>query len=158
MDLSGILMNSLWGGLFGAGIAILFTAPREYLVATFFCGLVGRLVRDILTGLNLGQNLSIVIAAAVVVLVAVAIIRSHKVSPVVMICGVLPLGAATAMFNMVLGLMKLPKVSGNELRAASIEYTSNLATVFVTSLSIALGMGIGMAIVRLFRRKESVEV
>src|SRR4029077_4125699 len=107
MDLLGILMNSLWGGLFGAGIAILLTAPREYLFATFFCGFVGRLVRDIFTGWGLGQNFAIVVAAAVVVLVAVAIIRSHKVSPVAMICGVLPLGAAPAMFNMVLGLIKL---------------------------------------------------
>jgi len=158
MDLSGILINSLWGGLFAAGVAILLTAPREYLVATFFCGLVGRLVRDIFSGLGLGQNLSIVVAAAMVVLVAVACIRSHKVSPVAMICGVLPLGAATAMFNMVLGLMKLSTVSGDDLNAASIEYTSNLAKVFVTTLSIALGIGVGMAIVRFIKREDSVEV
>jgi uncharacterized membrane protein YjjB (DUF3815 family) len=151
-------MNSLWAGLFAIGLAILLTAPRQYLVAAFFCGFAGRFIRDLLVGWGMSQNWSTVIASAVVVLVAVAIIRRHQVSPVVLICGVLPLGAAVAMFNMIFALMKLSTAQGEALNGVSIAFTSNLAKVFVISLSIALGIGAGTAIVRLCRREEAVEV
>ena len=106
-DLSGILLNSLWAGLSGTALAVLLTAPSAYLAATFCCAFAGRLVRDVLTASGAGPNWSIALAAAVVVLVAVAVIRRHRASPVVLICGVLPLGAAGAMFNMIFELMKL---------------------------------------------------
>lgn len=157
MDLSGILTNSVWAGLFSAGIAILVTAPPTYLVATFFCGLAGRLVRDLFMAWGTGQNWSTMIAAAVVVLVAVLIIRRRQVSPVVLFCAVLPLGAAVAMFNMIFELMKLSIAKGEALNSASLAFNSNLAKVFVISLCIGLGIAAGIAIVQLFRRKDAVE-
>jgi hypothetical protein len=56
---------------------------------------------------SLSQNWSTVVAAAVVVAIAIAIVRGHRISPVVLIWGVLPLGAAIALFNMILDLMKV---------------------------------------------------
>jgi hypothetical protein len=61
------------------------------------------------------------------------------------------------MFNMIFELRKLSTARGEALTAASIAFTSNLAKVFVTSLSIALGIVAGMAIVQLFNRNETVE-
>ena len=100
-------------------MATLLTAPPRYLVATFVCGLAGRLVRDLLTGWGMGPNWSTVLAAAAVVLVAVAFIRRQQVSPVVLVCGVLPLGSAVAMFNAILELMKLSTAQGDALSAAT---------------------------------------
>jgi hypothetical protein len=152
MDVSGMMLNSLWGGLFGTAIAILLTAPRNYLVATFVCGFSGRLVRDILIGWDAGQNWSIALAAAVIVLVAAALVPRHRARPVVLICGVLPLGAAVATFNTIFELMKVSTARGDALNSASVAFTSNLAKVLAVTLSIALGMSAGVAIMKLFRR------
>lgn len=157
MDLPVMLINSLWGGLFATAMAILLTAPPRYLVATFVCGMAGRLVRDLLTGWGVGANWSTVVAAATVVLVAVAFMRRQQVSPVVLICGVLPLGSALAMFNTILELMKLSTAQGDALSAASVAFTANLAKVFVGTAAIAMGIGVGMAIMRLFTRREPLE-
>ena len=158
MDLSAILTHSLWAVLFATGMAVLATAPVRYLVPTFLCGLVGRGVRDVGVGWGLTQNWATVIAAAVVVLVAAAIIRRRAVSPVVLICGVLQLGASVAMFNLIVALMRVSSLEGAELTAASVALNANLGRVFTTSLAIALGLGAGMAIVRLFGREEAVAV
>ena len=108
-------------------------------------------------GVDLQLNWSTMIAAAVVVFVAVAFIRHRQISPAVLICAVLPLAGSVSMFNTIFELMKLSTARGEALNTASIELTSNLAKVFVTSLSIALGIGAGMAIVQLFKRNEAVE-
>ncbi|HVO97162.1 MAG TPA: threonine/serine exporter family protein [Bryobacteraceae bacterium] len=154
MDLPTMLMNSLWAALFAAGLGILLTAPHRYLVPTFFCGFAGRLVRDLLVDRGLSQNWSTMVAAAVVVLVAAAIIRRHQVSPVVLVCGVLPLGAAVAMFNTIVGLMKLSSAQGDLVGGSSIAFTSNLAKVFMINLAVAGGIGAGVVIVRILTREE----
>jgi hypothetical protein len=105
----------------------------------------------------MSQNWSTAVAAAVVVLVAVAILRRHVVSPVVLVSGVLPLGAAVAMFNAIAALMKVSYLQGEALNGASVMLSANMGKVFTTSLAIALGLGAGMAIVRLFRREEIQE-
>jgi len=154
MDLWALLMNSLWAGLFASGLGILLTAPPRYLVPTFLCGFSGRFARDEFMSWGLGPNWSTAVGAAVVVLVAVAIIRRPGVSPVVLVSGVLPLGAAVAMFNAIVELMKVSSLKGEALSGASVALSANLGKVFATSLAIALGLGAGMAIVRLFRQEE----
>jgi hypothetical protein len=79
------------------------------------------------------------------------------VSPVVLITGVLPLGAAAAMFNAIIELMKLSSLKGEALSEASVALSANMGKVFITSLAIALGLGTGIAIVRFFRREEVQE-
>ncbi len=154
MDLLAILMNSLWAGLFAGGMGILLTAPPRFIVPAFLCGFAGRFARDVFMSWRMSQNWSTAVAAAVVVLVAVAVIRRHVVSPVVVISGVLPLGAAVAMFNAIIELMKVSSLKGEALSEASVALSANMGKVFTTSLAIALGLGTGIAIVRLFRREE----
>lgn len=156
MEILAILNNCLWGGLFSAAMAILLTAPRNYLIATFFCGFSGRLVRDFLLGWGAAPNWSVMLAAAIVVLIATAIIPRRQAPPVVLVCGVLPLGAAVAVFNTIFELMKLSTAKGDALNAASMAFTFNLAKVFVTTLAIAVGIGAGSTITRLFRREDPV--
>ncbi len=154
MDLLAILMNSLWAGLFAGGMGILLTAPPRYIAPAFLCGFAGRFARDVFMSWGMNQNWSTAVAAAVVVLVAVVVISRHVVSPVVLISGVLPLGAAVAMFNAIIELMKVSSLKGEALSGSTDVLSANIGKVFTTSLAIALGLGAGMAIVRLFRREE----
>ena len=154
MDLLAILINSLWAGLFASGLGILLTAPLRYIAPAFLCGFAGRFARDAFMSWGMSQNWSTAVGAAVVVLVAVAIIRRLGVSPVVLVSGVLPLGAAVAMFNAIVALMNVSHLEGEALSGASVALSANMGKVFTTSLAIALGLGAGMAIVRLFRREE----
>ncbi|MGB7946881.1 MAG: threonine/serine exporter family protein, partial [Candidatus Binatia bacterium] len=148
MDVSTILLNSFWAALFATGLGILLTAPFRYIVATFLCGFSGRFVRDVLMmSWGMSQNWSTVVAAAVLVLVAVAMVKQHKISPVVLICGVLPLGAAVAMFNVIFELMKVSSLEGEALSAASVALSANTGKAFIGTLAIALGLGAGVALV-----------
>jgi uncharacterized membrane protein YjjB (DUF3815 family) len=158
MDLPAIVMNSLWAGLLAGGLAILFTAPLQYVPATLLCGFAGRCVRDVFIAWGLNQNGSIVIAAVVVVLVAVVMTRGHAVSPIMLAAGVIPLGAAMAMFRAIFELLKISSLSGEALNASSVALTENIGEVFTTSLAISLGLGIGMAVVRILRHKEVLSV
>lgn len=92
------------------------------------------------------------------VLVAVLLTRRNMVSPVVLICGVLPPGAAVAMFNLIFALMQLSTAKADALNKASLALAANVGKVFVTSLAIALGLGAGLASCRLFKRDEVAEV
>jgi uncharacterized membrane protein YjjP (DUF1212 family) len=154
MNIPAILFSSLWSGLFAGGMGLLLTAPVRYVFPAFFCGFAGRFARDALMSWGLTQNWSTVVAAAVVVLVAVVIIRGHVVSPVVLISGVLPLGASMAMFHAILELMKVSSLQGEALSGASVALSANAGKAFTTSLAIALGLGAAMAVLRLFRREK----
>jgi uncharacterized membrane protein YjjB (DUF3815 family) len=86
MNLLTILTNGLWAGLFAGGLSLLFTAPLQCVPSALLCGFAGCCVRDVLMSGGLTQNWSTVIAAAVVVLVGVAMIPRHVVSPVILVC------------------------------------------------------------------------
>ena len=156
MDVSAIMMHSFWAGLFATGLAGMLSAPIAYLIPSFVCGFAGRCVRDIGVAGGLSLNWATVIAAVMVVLIAAAIIRRRTVSPVVLICGVLPLGAAVAMFNLIFALIRVSASKGDALSAASAALNVNFGKVFITSLSIVVGLGAGVAIARLFRREEGL--
>jgi uncharacterized membrane protein YjjB (DUF3815 family) len=158
MDLPAIFSTSLWAALYATGLGMLLTAPVRYLIPTFLCGFIGRVVRDTCIGWNMSQNWATVIAATVVVLVAAATIRRQAVSPVVLICAVLPLGAAVAMFSLIFALLQASSSTGQALDAASLALSANLGRVFTTYLTIALGLAAGLAIVRRVRREEAVTV
>jgi uncharacterized membrane protein YjjB (DUF3815 family) len=152
MDPVAILSHSLWTGVFAAGLGVMLTAPARYLIACFACGFVARCVKDVAMGTGLDVNRATVLAAAMVVVVAVALTRRHTVSPVVLICGVLPLGASSAMFSLIFSLMQVSTAEDAALAEASMALTSNLGKVFAVSLAIAVGLGIGVAITRLLKR------
>ena len=139
MDLMTMFMNSLWSGLFAGTMGFILTAPLRYIVPAVLCGFVGRFARDLFMGWGVSQNWSTAIASAVLVLIGMAIIRGHKVSPVVMVCGVLPLGGSVAMFNTIASLMNVSHLTGEALSKASVALSANLGKVFTTSLCIASG-------------------
>lgn len=157
MDLPAILLSSLWAGLFATGLGIILTAPLRYAAPAFLCGFCGRFVRDVFVGWGMSFNWATAVAAAAVVLIALAVIRRHAVSPVVLISGVLPLGAAVAMFNAIVDVMKVSSYKGAALADASVSLSANAGKVFTTSLAIALGLGVGIAIARLVKREPQEE-
>lgn len=150
-----ILVGGIWAGLFSACLGVFLTAPSRYVARLFLCGFAGKVARDLLIAWGLGQNLSTLFAAAVVVLVGVTILRGHKVSPVILVTGILPLGASVALFNAIVDLMRVSTLKGDALAAASADLSANLGKVFTGSLAIALGLMVGMLIVRSVRREEA---
>jgi uncharacterized membrane protein YjjB (DUF3815 family) len=158
MDWPDILMNALWAGLFAGGLAVLLTAPSRYVVPTLVCGFLGRGSRNVLVASGMGYNWATVIAAAAIVLVAAAIVRNHRVSPVVLVCAVLPLGASIPMFNLIFGIMRVSALEGAALDEASLAVIANLGKVLTGSLAVALGLAAGVVIVRIFKRGEAVAV
>ena len=157
MDIITMFINGLWSGLFAGTLGLILTAPVRYIAPTFFCAFVGRFARDALMNWGVNQNWSTAVASAVVVLVGMAIIKGHRVAPVVMVCGVLPLGGTVAMFNAIASLMRVSSMSGEMLSEASVALSANVGKVFTTSLAIALGLAAGMAIASFFRREEFQE-
>ena len=158
MELLTNLLDGLAAASFAGGLALLLTAPPRYLFPAFLCGGVGRLARDQFVSWGVSSNWSTFIASGIVVLLATAVMRRHKVSPAVLISAVLPLGAATAIFNMLFSLMQMPALSGEELNKAAIAFAANSSKAFMTTLAVALGMCSGLVIVRAFQRDEMIEV
>lgn len=155
IDLSLIATNSLWAALFAAALALLLTAPARYLVATFLCGFAGRFVRDVFMGWGLTQEWSTVVAAIVIAVLAGIIARSDRTPPVVLICAVIPLGAAVAVLNTIYELMRVSFLKGEALNAASVALSTNAGKAFTGTLAIVLGLVVGMAVMRLFKPEEA---
>ena len=158
MDVPAILTNGLWAGLFASFMGMLLTAPRRYIVPTFICAFAGRLARDLFVSLGMTLNWSTAAAAAVVVLLAVMVIRRHVASPVVVISGILPLGAAIAVFDTITGLMKVSSLQGSALTEASVALIGSAGKAFTTTLAIALGVAVGITIVRVFSGRGTAEI
>ena len=158
MNLLTILTNSLWAALFATGFGVIMTTPARTLLSCFVCGFLGRGVRDVCMGWGLSQDWATVVAAAAVALLALTIVRRHALSPVVLICGILPLGSAVAIFNMIFDLMRVSSLKGEALSTASVSLSANAGRALTGTLAIALGLGAGVTIVRLAVRKEAADV
>ena len=143
-----MLLNSFWAAVFAIGFGIILTTPARALIACFACGFAGRIIRDVSMGWGISQNWSTVIAAAALVFVAVAVTQRHNISPMVLVCGVLPLGAAVAMFNAIIDLLRVSALKGDALNSASAALSANAGKAITGTLAIALGLAVGMAIVR----------
>jgi uncharacterized membrane protein YjjB (DUF3815 family) len=157
MDLASICKESLWAALFAVGLGVRLTAPLQYLIPTFVGGFAGRLVHSLLVQGGMGRDWATVLAAAAIVAVAVATTRRHRVSPIVLICGVLPLGAAGAVFRAVFELLKVSSTQGEALNAAAVAWIAQASRAFTGTMAIALGLGVGMIITRLLDPREVEE-
>ena len=157
MNLWSIFVGAIPAACFAFGLGLLLTAPPRYLAATAACGLAGRMVRDLLIGANMGGGWATLLSATSVVVVAAALIRRRSVPPVVMVSGVLPLGAAGATFDMIIGFMRIPNLQGEALGLASVTLVSTTAKAFITYLALSVGISLGMAFLRLISGEESAE-
>lgn len=157
MNLESILLDGLWSALFATAMSIRNSTPFKYIIPTFISSVIAVLTRDSLEQYGLSTNWSTLFAAFMIVLSAGLFIRSQRVPPVVMVCSVLPLWASVSMFGLLNDLRKVSLLSGSELNAAAIDLTANTAIVFVITVSIALGFAAGLALLKIFFRRESIE-
>jgi uncharacterized membrane protein YjjB (DUF3815 family) len=155
MDLAAIATTAFFAGVYSCCLAFTMTAPTRFIPNAFICGMTGRFLRDALQASGFAPNWSTAAAAFVVVMVSMLFIRGHDVSPVVLISGVIPLGASTAMFHVLFGLMKLSAAKEN-LPALSVALTQNMSKVAITSLAIAVGLGAGLTLVQVLRRDSGL--
>jgi uncharacterized membrane protein YjjB (DUF3815 family) len=155
MELAAILFNSLWAAIFSAGMAIVFSTPSWALAPSFCCGFMARLVRDLLTGWGASQNLATFVAAALVIFIVVSLVRRPGVSPIVMLAGIIPLGAAGALFRAIVGFLEISSLKG-EGPSAPVALISNLSIVFTTTCAIAVGAWTGYLLGQFVRRDQLV--
>lgn len=152
MHITPMLLNGIWAGLFAAALAVVLTAPPRAIVPSLLCGFAARLIRNVLIGLGLGSGVAVIVAAAACVLLAIALVgRRRDSSLIAIVTGVLPLGAAVALFNAIRGILAISTLKDQALITASAQLAANLSTVFTTTLGIVLGIGVGFLIARLFR-------
>jgi uncharacterized membrane protein YjjB (DUF3815 family) len=145
---ASVLVPILWSGLFAACIAIVLTSPPKYLANSFLAGASGRFVQEALIMSGLAPAAATLFAAAAVVLVAVAAQRNREVSPAIVISAVLPLASIVSMVNAMWHLLTLASLRGEALKTAIAVLGFDVAEVGLTSLAIAAGVGLGLAIVR----------
>ena len=148
MSMLELLIVGLWTGAFAATFAIVFSAPLQAVVPSFCAGFVARIARDWLMHFGVSQTLAtLAAAAAVVIVVEVTLVRRPGISPIVMLSGLVPLGAAKAFFAAIIGFLKISTLKGEALAAAPAALLSNMSTLFKTTLAIALGAALGVAII-----------
>lgn len=145
---AGVLLNGLCGAAFAAAMAVVFTAPARYVVPSFLCGLSAQIVHGLLTTGGVGVGGATLVASAVAVVAAVAVTPRHTVVPAVLIAGVLPLGAGSAVFHTIVQLIRISSAQGPALNEASMSLMANLGRAFTTLVAIAVGLQIGIALVR----------
>jgi uncharacterized membrane protein YjjB (DUF3815 family) len=150
-----LITNAFWAGCFAAGLGLLLTTPPQGLLPCFACGLAGRLVRNLVVAAGASATVGVVLGAVVCVVVASALShRGQTISPLVMVTGVLPLGAAVPLFKSVYGLLTLPAVPGDALTDPVVQLVANLSTVFTTTLAMVLGVWLGLFVMTALGQKD----
>jgi uncharacterized membrane protein YjjB (DUF3815 family) len=147
-----MVLNGVWAGLFAAALAVVLTAPRQAIVPSLLCGFAARLIRNVLIGWGLSSSAAVIVAAAACVLLAIALTsRRRSFSVIAIVTGVLPLGAAVALFNSIKGILDISSLKEQALITASAQLSANLSAVFTTTFAMVLGIGLGFLIARAFK-------
>ena len=154
MDGFPLVINAFWGGLFATGLGVLLTTPPQGLLPCFACGLVGRLVRNLLIAAGLSQAVSVAMGALTCVLVAALFSRRFQLTPLAMVTGVLPLGAAVPLFRSIHGILTLHRLQDEALNEAAVQLLANLSNVFTTTLAIVLGIWLGLLLLKALGRQD----
>lgn len=146
-------ITALWAGLFAAAMALVFSSPPRAMPACFLGAATGRLARDALLTTGATLELATVVGAAAVGLVALALLRRANVSPVVMASAVLPLGAAGPFFRAIAAFVKLARVPADQQDKVSLDVVTNLSTMFMTTLALAIGISAAVLLQSLLARR-----
>ncbi|HEY6506430.1 MAG TPA: threonine/serine exporter family protein [Vicinamibacterales bacterium] len=152
MNLAIVVTASL-AGAHAAAMAVVFTAPREYVVPSFICGFAARLVRDSLLAAGIGPAWATLLAATVAVLVAVMVTPRRAVPPVVLVAAVVQLAASVAVFNVFVELLRTPSLESDALAESALRLNSSLGRAFTSFVAIALGLQLGIILTRRQRRE-----
>ena len=148
-----IVVTALLAGAHAAAMAVVFTAPRDYVAPSFLCGCAARLVRDSLLVFGASSSWATFVAATVAVLVAVAVTPRRAVPPVVLVASVVQLAASVAVFNVFVEMLRAPSLEGPALAESAVRLNASLARAFSAFVAIALGLQLGVILTRRKRRE-----
>ena len=157
MNPQTILIETLWGGVFAASLAIRLTAPKRYLVMSFLAGAAGRFVYDLLKAAGRTEALAIGLGAMTVVLVARVAFVGRESWPVVVISGVLPFAAGKTLVRATWHLLELGSLEGDAHTKALAAVNADAGEVVILSAAIVAGTTLGLILMRLIRREELFE-
>lgn len=153
MTLLEIVTEAAWGGLFAAAMSIIFAAPTRAMLPSFVAGAVARLSRDTLLGAGANINFAILVAAALVCLVGEVAIRRQIGSPVVVVSGLVPLGAAAPFFRTIVDFLRISSMAPDKLAQLPQAMLSDLSKVFCTTAAIGIGVSLTVVATRALRRE-----
>jgi hypothetical protein len=148
-----IVLTAGLAGVHAAAMAVVFTAPREYIAPSFICGFAARLVRDSLLAAGTGSAWATFLASTVAVLVAVMVTPRRAVPPVVLVAAVVQLAASVAVFNVFIELLRTPSLDGQALAESAVRLSASLGQAFTAFVAIALGLQLGVILTRRLRRE-----
>jgi uncharacterized membrane protein YjjB (DUF3815 family) len=155
MDIGKLLADSIWAGVFAAALGVGLTTLPKALAPSFICGFAARLVRDLLIGSGVSLPVAVAAAAACCVVVGAAFVRSQPtLSMIALVTGVLPLGAAVALFDLIENVVALATLKGPALTQPTLQLAADFGVVVITTTAIALGLLIGFVITAPIRRAK----
>ena len=153
MDVANELANAAWAGVFAAALGIGLTTLPNALAPSFTCGFVARLVRDLLLAQKVSLAVSVSAAAAACAIVAALLVRQQRnLSMIALVTGVLPLGAAVALFDLIANVVALSTLQGAALTQPTLQLAADFGIVVITTAAIALGLLIGFVVSAPLRR------
>ena len=146
--------KGIWFGFAALGFAVLFNVPVRTLLFIFVIGALGGLMKTFL--LLLGFNIIIASLGGAFLLGIISIYAAHaKHAPplVFVIPSVMPMIPGVFVNKMMLGIMKLSAIPGEQ-------YPQILAETFHNGLNAAfilLALALGVTLPLLITRKESIK-
>ncbi len=155
MDIRSVLPDSIWAGVFAAALGVGLTTLPKALAPSFICGFAARLVRDLLIGSGVSLAVAVAAAAASCVVVAAIVVRRQpSLSMIALVTGVLPLGAAVALFDLIENVVALATLKGSALTQPTLQLAADFGVVVITTTAIALGLLTGLVVTAPLRRAE----
>lgn len=153
MNAIGLLTEGVWGGLFAAAMSIIFAAPSRAMLPSFCAGVVARVSHDALIGAGAGVNFATLVAAALVCLVGEIAIRRNIGSPVVVVSGLVPLGAAAPFFRTIVDFLRIASMPADRLASLPQAMLSDISKVFCTTADIGIGVSLVVYLTKVLRRE-----
>ncbi len=154
--------DALWAATAALGFAVLFSVPRQYLIACALTGALGHAFRYALIGSGLpilgGLEIASFFGAAAVGFTAVGLARWLKVPAIIFsVCGIIPMIPGTIAFGAMLGVLQLgnilPPPAGTDLVDLLAAASVNAIKTGLILSALALGISSPTLI---FRRSRPV--
>jgi hypothetical protein len=136
-------------------MAVVFSTPSWALVPSFCCGFIARVGSRSADGLGREPKSRNVSCRRLGSFIAVRFVRRPGVSPIVMVAGVIPLGAAGALFRAIVGFLQVLSLKGEGL-SAPVALISNPSILFTTTCAIAMGAWTGYFIGQSVSRDQAI--
>src|SRR5512133_1791033 len=155
MEILAILLKSIAAGVAATGFAILFNVPQRTLLPIAVLGALGGLVKFGTMQIGAEIVFASFLSATVIGIVSISMAYAKNSPPLVFyIPSVIPLVPGFFIYNMMLGIMSLTRISEPDQYLQNLIFTVNNGT---KATFILISLGIDVAVPMLLTRRESIK-